>query len=86
MKWAQTSTTRSSRAMPRRRAHSPWRGPQHWLLDLYAIARRRLARAGVERVFGGTLCTYSDARFFLLSPRSHGRPDGRDRMARMSRA
>lgn len=39
--------------------------PHHWLLDLYAIARRRLARAGVGRVFGGTLCTYSDAeRFF----------------------
>jgi len=39
--------------------------PHHWLLDLYAIARQRLARAGVERVFGGTRCTYSDAeRFF----------------------
>ena len=39
--------------------------PRHWLLDLYAIARQRLARAGVERIFGGTLCTYSDRdRFF----------------------
>ena len=39
--------------------------PHHWLLDLYAIARQRLARAGVERIFGGTLCTYSDReRFF----------------------
>jgi YfiH family protein len=38
--------------------------PHHWLLDLYAIARQRLARAGIGRVFGGTLCTYSDARFF----------------------
>ena len=39
--------------------------PHHWLLDLYAIARQRLARAGVERVFGGTLCTYTEAeRFF----------------------
>ena len=39
--------------------------PQHWLLDLYAIARQRLARAGVERIFGGTWCTYSDReRFF----------------------
>ena len=39
--------------------------PGHWLLDLYAIARQRLARAGVERVFGGTLCTHSDpTRFF----------------------
>jgi copper oxidase (laccase) domain-containing protein len=39
--------------------------PHHWLLDLYAIARQRLMRAGVGRVFGGALCTYSDAaRFF----------------------
>jgi YfiH family protein len=39
--------------------------PHHWLLDLYAIARQRLARAGIARVFGGTLCTYSDrAQFF----------------------
>jgi YfiH family protein len=45
-------------------AFSPAR-PHHWLLDLYAIARQRLARAGVERVFGGSFCTYSDAaRFF----------------------
>jgi len=37
----------------------------HWLLDLYAIARRRLARAGVTRVFGGQFCTYTDhERFF----------------------
>jgi len=39
--------------------------PHHWLLDLYAIARQRLARAGVERVFGGTLCTYSDKDLFF---------------------
>lgn len=39
--------------------------PHHWLLDLYAIAHQRLARAGITRVFGGTLCTYSDrAQFF----------------------
>ncbi|MEX2199223.1 MAG: peptidoglycan editing factor PgeF [Burkholderiales bacterium] len=38
--------------------------PGHWLLDLYAVARQRLAASGVVRVYGGTLCTYSDpARF-----------------------
>jgi YfiH family protein len=38
--------------------------PGHWLLDLYAIARQRLAARGVARVQGGGLCTYSDpARF-----------------------
>ena len=39
--------------------------PHHWLLDLYAIARQRLARAGVERVFGGMLCTYRDKDLFF---------------------
>ena len=39
--------------------------PGHWLLDLYAVARQRLAARGVSRVHGGGLCTYSDpARFF----------------------
>jgi YfiH family protein len=38
--------------------------PGHWLLDLYAVARRRLAARGVTRVSGGGLCTYSDAARF----------------------
>jgi hypothetical protein len=39
--------------------------PGHWHLDLYAVARQRLASHGVTRVFGGGLCTASDpARFF----------------------
>jgi polyphenol oxidase len=39
--------------------------PGHWLLDLYAVARQRLAKLGVERVYGGGLCTYSEpARFY----------------------
>jgi len=38
--------------------------PGHWLLDLYAVARQRLASLGVSRVHGGGFCTYSDpARF-----------------------
>jgi YfiH family protein len=44
-------------------AFSPAR-PGHWLLDLYAVARQRLRACGVQRVFGGGYCTYSDpARF-----------------------
>lgn len=36
-----------------------------WLADLYGLARRSLARAGVPSVHGGGLCTHSDAaRFF----------------------
>ncbi len=36
----------------------------HWLCDLYALARRRLADAGVTNVHGGGLCTISDAQRF----------------------
>lgn len=43
--------------------HAVRRG--HWLLDLYTVARQRLAAHGVTRVYGGGLCTSSDpARFF----------------------
>lgn len=36
-----------------------------WQADLYALARQRLALAGITQVFGGDLCTYADsARFF----------------------
>jgi YfiH family protein len=38
--------------------------PGHWLLDLYAVARQRLAACGVARVHGGGFCTYSDAARF----------------------
>jgi hypothetical protein len=36
-----------------------------WLADLYALARRRLSRAGVDSVFGGGLCTFSDPTLFF---------------------
>jgi len=37
--------------------------PGHWLLDLYAVARRKLA--GLKEVTGGGFCTYSEPeRFF----------------------
>jgi len=51
--------------------------PGHWLLDLYLVARQRLAARGVQRVSGGGFCTYSDApRFF-----SHRRDGRSGRMA-----
>lgn len=40
--------------------------------DLFALARQRLAKLGVQRVFGGGLCTYSDPRRFF-SFRREGR-------------
>lgn len=36
--------------------------PGHWLLDLYAVARTKLA--GLKAVSGGGFCTYSDSRFY----------------------
>lgn len=49
----------------------------HWHVDLYALARQRLAAAGVTRVFGGGLCTISDPRRFY----SHRRDGRSGRMA-----
>jgi YfiH family protein len=52
-------------------AFAPTR-PGHWRVDLCALARRRLAAAGVGHVDGGGLCTISEPRRFF----SHRR-DGR---------
>ena len=54
--------------------------PGHWRVDLYALARRRLAALGVEDVHGGGLCTISEpARFF-----SHRRDQRTGRMATLA--
>lgn len=45
-------------------AFSPAR-PGHWLLDLYAVARRRLGHAGVTQIYGGGICTYSEPQRFF---------------------
>jgi len=36
----------------------------HWLLDLYMVAKQRLERRGVSRIYGGGFCTYSDPQRF----------------------
>jgi YfiH family protein len=45
--------------------------PGHWLLDLYAVARRRLEASGVKRVDGGGFCTYSEPQRFFSYRREH---------------
>jgi YfiH family protein len=36
-----------------------------WFADLFILARQRLAKAGVDRIYGGGQCTFSDpTRFF----------------------
>ena len=60
-------------------AFAPTR-PGHWKVDLYALARRRLAAVGVTDVHGGGLCTISDpARFF-----SHRRDQRSGRIATLA--
>jgi len=52
-------------------------GPGHWRLDMYAVARQRLAASGVARVSGGGLCTASDRASFF----SYRRDKAGERMA-----
>ena len=36
-----------------------------WLADIYMLARQRLNLAGVRDIYGGDLCTYTDAKRFF---------------------
>jgi YfiH family protein len=60
-------------------AFTPTR-PGHWRVDLYDLARRRLAAAGIHAVHGGGLSTIGDpARFY-----SHRRDARTGRMATLA--
>ncbi|MCL1532246.1 multi-copper polyphenol oxidoreductase [Xanthomonas nasturtii] len=56
--------------------------PGHWRVDLYALARQRLAHAGVPvgAIHGGGLCTISDPQRFF----SHRRDRRSGRMATLA--
>jgi YfiH family protein len=49
----------------------------HWRVDLYALARQRLADVGVTRIYGGGLCTISHPQLYY----SHRRDQRTGRMA-----
>lgn len=51
--------------------------PGKFYADLYALARRRLARSGVVRVYGGGYCTYTERERFY----SYRRDGATGRMA-----
>jgi YfiH family protein len=51
--------------------------PGHWVCDLYALARLRLAAVGVHRITGGHYCTISEPQRFF----SHRRDGRSGRMA-----
>ena len=51
--------------------------PGHWRVDLYALARRRLAAVGVNQVYGGDQCSITDASRYY----SHRRDGRTGRMA-----
>ena len=38
--------------------------PGHYLADIYQLARLRLKRLGIDAVYGGEYCTYTDADHF----------------------
>lgn len=59
-----------------RHAFTPTRD-RHWRVDLYALARQRLAAVGVTQVFGGGLSTIGDPQRFY----SHRRDGRSGRMA-----
>lgn len=54
--------------------------PGHWRVDLYALARQRLADAGVREVHGGTHCTIRESSSFF----SHRRDQRSGRMATLA--
>jgi hypothetical protein len=38
--------------------------PGHWFADIYQLARIRLQLRGVDAIYGGAFCTYSDSKRF----------------------
>ncbi|MES0328388.1 MAG: peptidoglycan editing factor PgeF, partial [Gammaproteobacteria bacterium] len=46
---------------------------QHWLCDIYQLARIELQQLGIEQIYGGGLCAYSDEENFYSFRRDGAR-------------
>lgn len=57
-------------------AFAPAASEGKYLADLYALARLRLGKAGVSRIYGGEHCTFRESRTFF-SARREGVRSGR---------
>jgi len=57
-------------------AFTPSSKSNHWLLDLYAVARLQLKKNHIKAVYGGDYCTYTDKEKFF-SYRRDGMKTGR---------
>lgn len=44
---------------------------EHWLVDLYALARQRLMQLGIYAIYGGDHCTYSETDLFYSFRRNN---------------
>ena len=51
-------------------------GPEHWLANIYLLAKHRLQSQGVTHITGGDFCTFSDTERFF-SARRDGIDSGR---------
>lgn len=49
------------------------KNPGKWLADIFQLAKLRLINCGINRIYGGQFCTYSDAARFYSYRRDQGK-------------
>lgn len=57
-------------------AFIPSHNADHWMADLYALAKMRLQRSGIHQIYGGQFCTFTQKELFF-SYRRDGNKTGR---------